>query len=77
MHFKKCNQKFGDVKIVEHTGAEINRGDKIGLIGANGKGKSTLLRIVAGTETFEGERIWGHNVDDSFYAQHQLEALEC
>jgi ATP-binding cassette subfamily F protein 3 len=63
------------VKIVENTGAEINRGDKIALIGANGKGKSTLLRIVAGTETFEGERIWGHNVDDSFYAQHQLEAL--
>ncbi len=72
---KNVTKKFGDVKIVEHAGAEINRGDKIGLIGANGKGKSTLLRIVAGTETFEGERIWGHNVDDSFYAQHQLEAL--
>ena len=72
---KNITKKFGDVKIVEHTSAEINRGDKIALIGANGKGKSTLLRIVAGTETFEGERIWGHNVDDSFYAQHQLEAL--
>jgi ATP-binding cassette subfamily F protein 3 len=34
-----------------------------------------MLRIVAGAETFEGERIWGHNVVDSFYAQHQLEAL--
>ena len=73
---KNVSKKFGDVKIVEHTSAEINREDKIGLIGANGKGKSTLLRIVAGTETFEGERIWGHNVDDSFYAQHQLEALD-
>ncbi|MDB5198684.1 MAG: ATPase component of transporter with duplicated ATPase domain [Chitinophagaceae bacterium] len=73
---KNVTKKFGDVKIVDHAGAEINRGDKIGLIGANGKGKSTLLRIVAGTETFEGERIWGHNVDDAFYAQHQLEALD-
>lgn len=73
---KNVTKKFGNVKIVEHAGAEINRGDKIGLIGANGKGKSTLLRIVAGTETFEGERIWGHNVDDAFYAQHQLEALD-
>ncbi len=72
---KELSKNFGLVKILEHTGAEINRGDKIGLIGANGKGKSTLLRIVAGTETFEGERIWGHNVVDSFYAQHQLEAL--
>ncbi len=72
---KNVTKQFGDVKIVDHAGAEINRGDKIGLIGANGKGKSTLLRIVAGTESFKGERIWGHNVDDSFYAQHQLEAL--
>jgi ATP-binding cassette subfamily F protein 3 len=45
------------------------------LIGANGKGKSTLLRIIAGVEPFEGERKWGHNVEESFYAQHQLEAL--
>ena len=72
---KHVTKKFGDLTIVENTGAEINRGDKIALIGANGKGKSTLLRIVAGTEKFEGERIWGHNVEESFYAQHQLEAL--
>jgi ATP-binding cassette subfamily F protein 3 len=72
---KDISKSFGTTKIVEHTGAEINRGDKIALIGANGKGKSTLLRIVAGVETFEGERVWGHNVVDAFYAQHQLEAL--
>ncbi len=73
---KDVSKSFGNVKIVEHAKAEINRGDKIGLIGANGKGKSTLLRIVAGTETFDGERIEGHNVKDAFYAQHQLEALD-
>ena len=67
---------FGDNVIVEHSSAEVNRGDKIALIGANGKGKSTLLRILAGTEKFEGSRKWGHNVEESFYAQHQLEALD-
>ncbi len=72
---KDITKNFGEVQIVSHTGAEINRGDKIGLIGANGKGKSTLLRIVAGIERFDGERIEGHNVRDAFYAQHQLEAL--
>lgn len=72
---KNITKKFGDKTIVENTSAEIDRGDKIALIGANGKGKSTVLRIIAGTEPFEGERVWGHNVDDSFYAQHQLEAL--
>ena len=72
---KNITKKFKDVQIVENTGAEIDRGDKIALIGANGKGKSTLLRIIAGTEQFEGEREWGYNVVESFYAQHQLEAL--
>ncbi len=73
---KDISKSFATTKIVENTGAEISRGDKIALIGANGKGKSTLLRIVAGVEPFEGgERTWGHNVVDAFYAQHQLEAL--
>ncbi len=72
---KDVSKSFGTVKIVAHTSAEINRGDKIALIGANGKGKSTLLRMIAGVETMDGERIPGHNVVQSFYAQHQLEAL--
>jgi ATP-binding cassette, subfamily F, member 3 len=72
---KQVSKSFGDIKILENTGAEIDRGDKVALIGANGKGKSTLLRIIAGTEQINGERVWGHNVEESFYAQHQLEAL--
>lgn len=72
---KHVSKSFKDVEIVKDTAAEIDRGDKIALIGANGKGKSTMLRIIAGAETFEGEREWGHNVVESFYAQHQLEAL--
>ncbi len=73
---KNVSKNFGEINIVKNGNAEIDRGDKIALIGANGKGKSTLLRIIAGTETFEGAREWGHNVDESFYAQHQLEALD-
>ncbi|MDQ2751709.1 MAG: ATP-binding cassette domain-containing protein, partial [Bacteroidota bacterium] len=73
---KEVSKSFGKLNIVENTSAEIDRGDKIALIGANGKGKSTLLRIIGGTdESFDGVRVWGHNVDESFYAQHQLEAL--
>ena len=75
VELKNVSKKFNDVEILKNASAEIDRDDKIALIGANGKGKSTLLRIIAGTESFEGERKWGHNVDDAFYAQHQLEAL--
>ncbi|WP_028786288.1 ABC-F family ATP-binding cassette domain-containing protein [Terrimonas ferruginea] len=70
------SKSYGDNLIIKNSSVEIDRGDKIALIGANGKGKSTLLRIIAGIETFDsGERKWGHNVEESFYAQHQLEAL--
>jgi len=72
---KNVSKSFGELVIMKDTGAEIDRGDKIALIGANGKGKSTLLRVIVGSEEFNGDRIWGHNVDESFYAQHQLEAL--
>jgi len=72
---KDISKSYGNLHILDHASAEIERGDKIALIGANGKGKSTLLRIIAGQETCEGERKDGHNVEESFYAQHQLEAL--
>src|SRR5689334_7302162 len=72
---KHISKSFGKTEIVKNASAEIDRRDKIALIGANGKGKSTLLRIIAGVESFTGERKWGHNVEESFYAQHQLEAL--
>lgn len=72
---KDIDKSFKDIEILKAASAEIDRGDKIALIGANGKGKSTLLRIIAGAESFDGEREWGHNVVESFYAQHQLEAL--
>ncbi|MCA6480746.1 MAG: ATP-binding cassette domain-containing protein [Chitinophagaceae bacterium] len=75
VQLKNISKRFGSIEIVHNAAAEIERGDKIALIGANGKGKSTLLRVIAGIESFEGERIWGHNVEESFYAQHQLEAL--
>jgi ATP-binding cassette subfamily F protein 3 len=76
VELKNVSKAFGENVIIENSTIEIDRDDKIALIGANGKGKSTLLRILAGVENFSrGERKWGHNVEESFYAQHQLEAL--
>nr|WKN38100.1 ABC-F family ATP-binding cassette domain-containing protein [Tunicatimonas sp. TK19036] len=72
---KDASKSYGNLTILQNSYCSIERGDKIALIGANGKGKSTLLRMVAGTENFEGEREWGYNVDLAFYAQHQLESL--
>ncbi|MEI6596149.1 MAG: ABC-F family ATP-binding cassette domain-containing protein [Bacteroidota bacterium] len=69
------SKKFPDIEIVKNASGVIHRGDKIALIGANGKGKSTLLRMIAGVEPHDGEIKIGYNVINAFYAQHQLESL--
>ncbi|OYU95263.1 MAG: ABC transporter ATP-binding protein [Bacteroidetes bacterium B1(2017)] len=69
------SKNYPGVRIINHADARIEKGDKIALIGANGKGKSTILRLLAQTDTFEGEIVLGHNVRKAFYAQHQLESL--
>lgn len=70
------SKSYGDLHILNNADAEIMRGDKIALIGANGKGKSTLLRLISGNEGVDNGSITpGHNIEISFYAQHQLEAL--
>lgn len=75
IELNNISKSYGDLEILKNTSAQIERGDKIALIGANGKGKSTMLRIIAGTEPIEGERKEGFNVLTAFYAQHQLESL--
>jgi ATP-binding cassette subfamily F protein 3 len=75
LFLEDISKAYGEKVILKRTSATINRGDKIALIGANGKGKSTLLRVISGTEEIEGERRTGHNVIESFFAQHQLESL--
>ncbi|MDJ1468026.1 ABC-F family ATP-binding cassette domain-containing protein [Cytophagaceae bacterium DM2B3-1] len=75
LSIEDVSKSYPQKPILKHATARIERGDKIALIGANGKGKSTLLRIVAGTENIDGKREIGHNVNFAFFAQHQLEAL--
>ncbi len=73
VHIK--DKSYGNLNILHSTEAKILRGDKIALIGANGRGKSTLLRMINGSEPFSGSTEPTHNVIKSFYAQHQLESL--
>ena len=70
------DKAFGPVAILKDASAKLERGDKIALNGANGQGKSTLLRIIAGQEAPNaGASTLGYHVSPAFYAQHQLEAL--
>jgi ATP-binding cassette, subfamily F, member 3 len=75
LRLEHMSKRYGEKLIFRDTNVFIERGDKIALIGANGKGKSTLMRIIAGTELVDGRHQLGHNVIMAFYAQHQLESL--
>lgn len=59
--------------LFDDTSFSINEGDKIGLIGINGTGKSTLLRIVAGLEEpDQGNVVKGRNLDIRFLSQNPV-----
>lgn len=76
IRMEHVDKSYPQLPILEDAEAIIEKGDKIALIGANGKGKSTLLRIVAGADKeYSGLSEPGHNVTQTFFAQHQLEAL--
>ena len=51
------SKSFGDKKIFDDITFGIDEGDRIGLIGINGTGKSTLLKIVAGNESADSGQI--------------------
>lgn len=73
---ENISKSYSNIDILKNTDGLIEKGDKIALIGANGKGKSTLLRIVADADKeYTGKSTKGHNVSQTFFAQHQLEAL--
>lgn len=70
------SKAYGNLTVFDNCSAEVLRGDKIALIGANGIGKSTMLRIIGGMEEYHGKRETGYHLQQSFYAQHQLESLQ-
>jgi ATP-binding cassette subfamily F protein 3 len=75
IRIENAYKSYPNIDILNNADGVIEKGDKIALIGANGKGKSTLLRMIANTETYKGTCETGHNVTTTFFAQHQLESL--
>jgi len=77
MELRRLKKSYGSLRVFDELDYKIERGDHIAVVGANGAGKSTLSRILAGVEPFDdGERILGHQVTLSYFAQHQAEELD-
>ncbi|MGF6937616.1 ATP-binding cassette subfamily F protein 3 [Paraburkholderia sp. UCT70] len=65
-----------EIPIVERVMLSIQNGQRIGLLGANGQGKSTLIKTLAGTlEPLSGHVREGKGLRIGYFAQHQLETL--
>ena len=68
---------YGNIEVFNEMDLNIERGQKIGLVGHNGAGKSTLLKLLAGVEKVtKGAVRIGNSVSCTYYAQHQLEILD-
>lgn len=63
---------YGDHRVFSNIDINVFKGEKVGIIGPNGIGKSTLLKVIAGKiESYEGNVTIGHNVNIGYYDQEQ------
>ncbi len=67
----------GVYNVLKPIDFEINKGDRIAIVGVNGAGKTTFSKILAGVEKqTEGTRTLGHNVRIAYYSQDHADALD-
>ncbi len=76
LDMKNMGKSYGDKMLFQGVNLTVGRGEKIALLGANGTGKSTLLKRVMGVVEGEGTVEYGHNVTISYFAQDQAESLD-
>jgi ATP-binding cassette subfamily F protein uup len=68
------NKTYGDRKIIDQFSYKFSRGERVGIVGKNGEGKSTLLNIIMELEPFDsGKLIHGETVVWGFYHQQGLQ----
>jgi ATP-binding cassette subfamily F protein 3 len=75
--FKNVSKSYGAKHVFSDASFVIERGDRIALVGINGAGKSTMIKLLAGTEplTF-GSYTLGHNAMPDYFAQDQYKELD-
>lgn len=71
LNVEGVSKTYGEKVLFDKISLGINKGDKVGVVGVNGTGKSTLLKIIAGLEeTDEGQVVKGGGVRTAYLAQN-------
>lgn len=74
---EKVSKSFKDNDVIKNINFEIYRGDKVAIIGNNGKGKTTLVQMLAQKLTADqGEIKWGHQVELQYFPQLHHECID-
>jgi len=76
LEIEDLQKSYGEKQILNRLSMTIGRGEKIALLGANGTGKSTLLKCINGETDFKGSIHIGHNVNITYFAQDQADQLD-
>src|SRR6185295_18729353 len=75
--FKGVSKSYGQKFVFGDASFVIERGDRISLVGVNGAGKSTMIKLMAGAEPLtSGSYTLGHNVIPDYFAQDQYKELD-
>jgi ATP-binding cassette subfamily F protein 3 len=75
--WSKVDVGYNDTAIVSACNFSINPGQRVGLLGANGAGKSTVIKTLAADQgILHGDESFGEHLKIGYFAQHQLEALD-
>ncbi len=70
-------KRYGNLKVLESVDFQLLRGERVAFVGQNGQGKTTLAKILVGSETStSGKVTLGHNIHVGYYAQNQAETLD-
>ena len=75
--FKGVSKSYGPTFVFGDASFVIERGDRVALVGVNGAGKSTMIKLLAGTEPLTaGSYTLGHNATPDYFAQDQYKELD-